>query len=165
MRALHPAWLPPLKKGGVGGISRPTHTHNAQKSLLTPPLSQPLQALMLPYKPKLKPLARELRNAATPAEQCLWAKLRRKQLAGLQFYRQKPLAGHIVDFYCPAAHLVIELDGSQHQMQDKLAYDQLRTGVLQAMGLTVLRFDNRQVLLELAAVLTVIESAVGGARG
>ena len=69
---------------------------------------------MQPYKPTLKPLARNLRGNMTDAEQRLWSKLRRKQILGVQFYRQKPLANYIVDFYCAAANLVIELDGSQH---------------------------------------------------
>ena len=50
----------------------------------------------------------------TDAERMLWQRLRRKQIHGLQFYRQKPLLSYIVDFYCPQAALVIELDGSQH---------------------------------------------------
>ena len=50
----------------------------------------------------------------TDAERTLWQRLRRRQIHGLQFYRQKPLLNYIVDFYCPQAALVIELDGSQH---------------------------------------------------
>ena len=50
----------------------------------------------------------------TDAEQLLWSRLRRKQILGLQFYRQKPLLNYIVDFYCPAVNLVIECDGGQH---------------------------------------------------
>ena len=69
---------------------------------------------MLPYNKKLKARSRELRSSMTDAEIALWVKLRRKQLHGLQFYRQKPLGKFIVDFYCPAAQLVIEIDGGQH---------------------------------------------------
>lgn len=65
---------------------------------------------MQPYKSTLKLFARNLRNNMTDAEQLLWSKLRRKQILGVQFYRQKPLANYIVDFYCAAANLVIELD-------------------------------------------------------
>lgn len=112
---------------------------------------------MLPFRRTLKPLARSLRNNATEAEARLWGRLRRKQIMGLQFYRQKPIAGYIVDFYCAAARLVIELDGGQHLEPAALAYDQQRTQVLEALDLRVLRFDNRQVLTELESVMAVIE--------
>ncbi|MFM2068692.1 MAG: hypothetical protein RLZZ584_3601 [Pseudomonadota bacterium] len=115
---------------------------------------------MLPYRRTLKPLSRALRSHATPAEQLLWARLRRKQVLGLQFYRQKPIAGFIVDFYCAAAKLVIELDGAQHLEPDVQDYDRQRTEVLQALGLRVVRFDNHQVMTEMEPVMTVIESLV-----
>ena len=57
---------------------------------------------MLAYKPQLKPLARRLQAAMTDAEHRLWFRLRRKQLLGVQFYRQKPIGKYIVDFYAPA---------------------------------------------------------------
>ena len=62
---------------------------------------------MLPYKKELKSRARALRRSMTDAEQLLWTRLRRKQVLGVQFYRQKPLTGYIVDFYCAAAKLVV----------------------------------------------------------
>ena len=112
------------------------------------------------YSQKLKQLSRSLRTNMTDAEQALWHQLRRKQIQGLQFYRQKPLLSYIVDFYCPAAKLVIELDGSQHFEADHLIKDQNRDAALANTGLTILRFDNRQVLLEMQAVLEVINEAV-----
>ena len=69
---------------------------------------------MLPYNDKLKVFSTDLRSNLTDAEQNLWFRLRRKQVLGVQFYRQKPLAGYIADFYCAAANIVIELDGAQH---------------------------------------------------
>ena len=111
---------------------------------------------MLPYRTEHKLLARELRKNMTEAEQILWKRLRRKQILGVPFYRQKRLAGYIVDFYCATAMLVIELDGSQHNTLDAKQYDAVRTKALEAMGLRVLRFDNRQVLQELEAVIEVI---------
>ena len=115
---------------------------------------------MLPYDTHHKPLARELRKNMTDAEQSLWKRLRRKQVLGVQFYRQKPLAGYIVDFYCAAAMRVVELDGSQHHQPDAQQYDETRTRTLEAMGLRVLRFDNRQVLLGLETVMPVIFAEV-----
>jgi very-short-patch-repair endonuclease len=111
---------------------------------------------MQPYNKNLKKFARDLRSNQTDAEQKLWARLRRKQLHGVQFYRQKPIAGYIADFYCAAANLVIELDGSQHYEQEHKQQDVERDKVMAALGLLVLRFDNRQVLLETDAVVAVI---------
>ncbi|MDP3815887.1 endonuclease domain-containing protein [Pseudomonas sp.] len=118
---------------------------------------------MLPYNRNLKALTRNLRNDMTEAEQLLWSRLRRKQILGVQFYRQKPLASYIVDFYCAAARLVIELDGSQHFEPAAQTYDRQRTAQLESLGLRVIRFDNRQVLLELEDVMSVIFAEVAKA--
>jgi very-short-patch-repair endonuclease len=115
---------------------------------------------MKPYRNTLKEPARSLRTNMTDAEQVLWQHIRRKQIQGVQFYRQKPLLSFIVDFYCPAAKLVIELDGSQHFEEGHQAKDQSRDAALAGLGLRVLRFDNRQILLETNAVLTVIDVVV-----
>ena len=109
---------------------------------------------MLPYNKTLKPFSRQLRSNMTDAEQRLWGKLKGKQLQGVQFYRQKPIAGYIVDFYAAAANLVVEVDGSQHA--EAREYDAERDHVLQALGLEVLRFDNRQVLVEIDEVVGII---------
>ncbi|HSG93426.1 MAG TPA: endonuclease domain-containing protein, partial [Methylotenera sp.] len=114
---------------------------------------------------QLKQYSRTLRANMTDAEQMLWHQLRRKQIFGLQFYRQKPILSYIVDFYCPAAKLVIELDGSQHFEADHINKDQLRDAALTHAGLQVLRFDNRQVLLEMQAVPEVIHEVTRSRRG
>jgi len=111
---------------------------------------------MLPYGRQLKQNARELRSHMTDAEQKLWYRLRRKQINGWQFYRQKPIGQYIVDFYSPEAGLVVELDGSQHFEPEHQAADQKRDTYLAGLGLRVLRFDNRQVLLEIDGVMGVI---------
>ena len=69
---------------------------------------------MLPYNRRLKTKARSLRTNPTDAELHLWYRLRRKQILGGQFYRQKPIGNYIADFYAPAAKLVVELDRAQH---------------------------------------------------
>jgi len=107
---------------------------------------------LLPYNKRLKLNSRSLRSNMTDAEQHLWQFLRRKQINDWQFYRQKPLGAYIIDFYCPAAQLVVELDGSQHFEVAHQQADQQRDVFLQSLGLRVLRFDNRQVLLETDAV-------------
>ena len=112
------------------------------------------------YSQKLKENSRSLRANMTDAEQVLWQRIRRKQIQGVQFYRQKPLLAFIVDFYCPTAKLVIELDGSQHFTEEHQTKDQERDAALTGLGLRVLRFDNRQVLLETDAVLEMIDKIV-----
>jgi very-short-patch-repair endonuclease len=68
---------------------------------------------MLNYNANLKDKTRQLRKNLTESEKALWSRLRNKQLLGIQFYRQKPIGEHIVDFFAPRAKLVIEVDGSQ----------------------------------------------------
>jgi len=113
-----------------------------------------------PYSPRLKPLARQLRSNLTDAEQLLWTRLRRKQVHGLQFYRQKPMGPYIVDFYCAKAGLVIELDGGQHFSQEGVVRDVVRDDFLAGMQLRVLRFDNGEVMRNTDGVMAVIEKAV-----
>lgn len=111
---------------------------------------------MLPYKKSLRTQSRKLRSSMTDAERALWVKLRGKQLLGLQFYRQKTLGNYIVDFYCAAARLVIEVDGSQHYQPDGATQDALRDCYLKSLGLEVLRFSNLEVLQNMEGVLAVI---------
>ncbi len=115
---------------------------------------------MKPYKRSLKQTTRQLRTGMTDAEQVLWKCIRRKQIQGVQFYRQKPLLDFIVDFYCAKAHLVIELDGSQHLEPGHQQKDAVRDQALGMLGLCVLRFDNRQVLMETDSVVAVIDEVV-----
>jgi very-short-patch-repair endonuclease len=96
----------------------------------------------------------------TDAERALWQRLRRKQLRGLQFYGQTPLLSFIVDFYCPAAKLVVEVDGGQHYDGEHQVTDQRRDAEFSGLGLRVLRFHNRQVLCETDAVVGAIFLAV-----
>jgi very-short-patch-repair endonuclease len=111
---------------------------------------------MLKYSPKLKANARQLRQNLTDSELFLWRRLRGKQLAGVQFYRQKPIGGYIVDFYAPKAKLVIEIDGSQHLEVPQAAKDRERDEYLGRLGLMVLRINGRQVLKETEAVMELI---------
>ena len=113
-------------------------------------------AVMQPYNKNLKQPSRDLRNNMTDAERLLWQRLRRKQILGLQFYRQKPILNFIVDFYCPSANLVIECDGGQHYTAEGLEADRARDQALAQLGLNVLRFDNRQILTETDAVVDQI---------
>ena len=119
---------------------------------------------MLRYNPQLKGRARSLRANLTDAEQRLWARLRRKQILGVQFYRQKPIGNYIADFYAPAVRLVVEVDGSQHFDLLQAEYDRHRTAYLKGLGLQVLRYTDRQVLMELDSVAEEIFRARGGKK-
>ena len=115
---------------------------------------------MQPYNKNLKLPSRDLRRNMTDAEQWLWQRLRRKQILGLQFYRQKPILNFIVDFYCSAAKLVIECDGGQHYTAEGLEADRARDQALAQLGLNMLRFDNRQILTEIDGVVEKIYCVV-----
>jgi very-short-patch-repair endonuclease len=109
---------------------------------------------------RLKPLAREMRLNPTPAEDRLWQRLRRSQIHGTPFRRQHTIERFIVDFYCPQAQLVIELDGPIHQYT--VEQDAIRQEFLEAQGLQVLRFENQNVFNTLDAVVAIIAEAVAG---
>ncbi len=108
---------------------------------------------MIWYNGNLKNTSRTLRKNMTPSERLLWSKLRRKSLKGYQFYRQKTIGNYIVDFYCPKANLVIEVDGSQHYTTEGIQKDRIRDRYLEACGLRVLHFSLRDVMLQTDAVI------------
>lgn len=92
----------------------------------------------------------------TDAEKLLWSKIRRKQLRGLQFYRQKIIGNYIADFYCPKLKLVIEVDGGQHYSAEGREKDIIRENYMTDAGITVIRFSDRDVLKNPEAVLQEI---------
>ncbi len=104
--------------------------------------------------------ARMLRKTMTKAEEKLWGHLRKKQFKDLKFRRQHPIGRFIVDFYCHAFKLVIEVDGSVHQQKTQQERDENRTYELQELGLTVIRFDNQVVLTNILKVLKEIEEYI-----
>ena len=111
---------------------------------------------MICYNKALKRNSRQLRKNMTGAEKALWSKIKGKQLKEYHFYRQKPIGNFIVDFFCPKANIVIELDGGQHYNADGKAKDIQRDAKIKAMGLKVLRFSDRDVLKNLESVVAVI---------
>jgi len=115
---------------------------------------------MLSYDKQLKALSQHLRKNMTDAENMLWLKLRRKQLKGRPFYRQKIIGKYIVDFYCPKANLVIELDGGQHYSEIGKAKDRTRDDVFTKMGIKVLRFSDRDVFENIGGVMEEIWSCL-----
>jgi very-short-patch-repair endonuclease len=103
---------------------------------------------------------RDLRRNATDAERVLWFQLRAKRFAGFKFRRQHPCGPYILDFYCPAHSLAIELDGGQHFEPARQAYDESRSAFLREHGVRVLRFPNDLVFSELEAVLEAVAAAL-----
>ena len=108
---------------------------------------------MLPYNKNLKESARVLRKNMTDAERRLWSKIRRKQLKELQFYRQKNIGDFIVDFYCPAAKLIVEIDGGQHYSEENILKDEARDRFISNLGFKVLRFSNSDVFNNIEGVV------------
>jgi very-short-patch-repair endonuclease len=89
----------------------------------------------------------------TEAERHFWARIRGKQLKNVQFYRQKNIGDYIVDFYCSAARLILEIDGSQHYEANAREHDMERDTYLAGLGFTVLRFSDREVFENTDGVL------------
>ena len=103
--------------------------------------------------------ARDLRQTDTPPEDLLWLALRNGQIGGMKFRRQHPVGSYVVDFYCHAAKLVVEVDGMSHD--DKLSQDAQRTKHIEGQGLRVLRVTNEDVMHDLDAVVSEI-ARLGG---
>ncbi|WP_455598098.1 endonuclease domain-containing protein [Acinetobacter pecorum] len=103
--------------------------------------------------PQLLEFAKSMRHTATNAEHLMWQLLRAKRFMNLKFRRQHVIAPYIVDFYCHEIGLVIELDGSQHGTDETKEYDAERTKFLEALGLTVVRYWNHDVLRRMDVVL------------
>ena len=109
------------------------------------------ESAFLPYNKNLTSLARENRCNPTKAESKVWNEiLRMRQFADYKFLRQKPIYNYIVDFYCSELRLVIEIDGDSHA--ESIEYDAERTKVLEAFGLTVVRYSNDEVLRNIQGV-------------
>ncbi len=102
--------------------------------------------------------ARELRRSPSLPEGLLWQVLRTRP-NGLKFRRQHPLGPYILDFYCPAAKLVVEVDGAGHDMGDNPARDARRDEWLQGQGLRVIRFSADEVMKDVESVVTAIRLA------
>ena len=100
--------------------------------------------------------ARRLRAASPEAERALWRRLRNRQVGGHKFRRQHPVGPFFADFACVEAKLIVELDGGQHFEPSAIDADSRRTAALMKEGWHVMRFDNRQALVETDAVLSQI---------
>lgn len=114
----------------------------------------------IPYNRDLKKFSRILRNHSALSEILLWQKLRAKQFRRYGFNRQKPLDRYIVDFYCKALNLVIEVDGSSHTHEEVAINDEKRQKVLETLGLSFLRFSDLEVKKKMPYVLNEINAFI-----
>jgi very-short-patch-repair endonuclease len=131
--------------GGVPAIIR-----------LYPPLrKEDERNMVIPYNKSLKEISKNLRRNSTEAERRLWNRLKLRHL-GFAFYRQKPIGDYIVDFYCPKARLVVEVDGGQHLNAETNGNDKVRDKYMRGLGLDVLRFSNLEVMNDLDKVVEKI---------
>ena len=107
------------------------------------------------YNKNLKEFARKLRNSSTLAEVVLWEKvLRKKQLRGYSFLRQRPIENYIVDFFCKDLKLIVELDGEIHKFRK--SKDIERDNNLKENGYSIIRFDNEDIMLGLPNVIKTL---------
>ena len=114
-----------------------------------------MRRTIIHYNPVLKEKARKLRNNSTFGEILLWNYLKRKQMKGYDFHRQKPIDNYIVDFFCNELYLAIEIDGESHYGNE--SRDERRQKKLEKLGVQFLRFDDLEVVHNLDGVLKRIE--------
>jgi very-short-patch-repair endonuclease len=101
-----------------------------------------------------------MRQDGTSAENLLWSFLRNRGLKQAKFSRQVPFEGYILDFYCHAAGLAVEVNGGSHASEAQREYDRARTLALESAGIRVLRYWNQDVLNHLEDVLADIDRAL-----
>ena len=148
---------PPAPEGGVSNIVEKQTWETANPALYD----------------LLKEKAKKMRNQPTEAEKMLWNILANKGLEGYKFRRQHIIGQYIVDFICLEKKLIIEVDGSVHNVQEQIEHDQLRTEWLESKGFKIVRFTNKQVLLDSLNTIEIIRKELNailevppsGARG
>ena len=128
------------------------------KSTITKLIFTMKRRRIIPYKPWLKEYAHKLRKDSTFTEIMLWNYLKGKQIRGYDFDRQKPIDNYIVDFYCKDLLLAIEVDGESHYGNEQR--DKKKDSRLNELGVTVLRFDDTDIIYELDKVVEKIEKWV-----
>ena len=109
------------------------------------------------YNPKLKEIAKHLRNHSTKAEIKLWTYLKGKQVVKYDFHRQKPIDNYIVDFFCNKLMLAIELDGYTHIFEEVVEKDKQKEQKLRELGVRILRFTDDEVMNNIEGILANIE--------
>jgi very-short-patch-repair endonuclease len=111
---------------------------------------------IIPYNPKLKELAKQLRQSMTFSEVKLWNELKNGQLMGYDFDRQRPIGNYIVDFFCKDLQLAIEVDGITHLDEKVIEKDFIRQEDIESYGVSFLRFDALLVVNKVEAAVREI---------
>jgi very-short-patch-repair endonuclease len=106
--------------------------------------------------------ARALRRRLTLPEVLLWQAIRGRKLGGARFRRQHPAGPYILDFYCEAARLAVEVDGQGHDHPDQMRHDARRTAWLNQRGIAVYRVAAREVFGNFEGVLVAIRDRACG---
>src|SRR5215510_16554985 len=119
-----------------------------------------MKRTIIPYNPKLKELAKKLRQNMTFSEVMLWNEIKNGQLMGYDFDRQRPIGNYIVDFYCKDLQLALEVDGITHLEEGAKERDEIRQTALEAAGVSFLRFDALLVINKVEAVVREIKEWV-----
>ena len=115
-----------------------------------------MQRKIIPYNPKLKELAKQLRQNMTFSEVKLWNELKNGQLMGYDFDRQRPIGNYIVDFFCKDLQLAIEVDGITHLDEKVMEKDFVRQEEIESLGVNFLRFDALLVVNKVEAAVREI---------
>ena len=110
-------------------------------------------------EPIIFELAKKLRNNVTHTEMILWGRLK-EYFPELKFRRQHPISIYIADFYCHSQKLIIEIDGSVHDLEEVKSNDEIRQKDLEDLGLRVLRFKAKEIMNDLESVLQIIEKSL-----
>ncbi len=110
--------------------------------------------------PKIFSNAKKLRENQTEAEEKFWLAVKDNQVEGYKFRRQHPLSIYVVDFYCHALKLVIEIDGEYHLDEEQQLLDQKRTADIEFQGSNVIRFTNEEVICRLPEVIDKIKAFI-----
>ena len=116
----------------------------------------------LPYNPRLKSLACELRKQSTLAEVMLWRQLSCGQRRGYDFHRQKPIDEYILDFFYRDLMLAVEIDGGSHRLKGE--DDEIRQRSLESLGIRFLRFKETEVRRNLNGVVQAIDNWIAAQR-
>ena len=116
-----------------------------------------MNSKIIPYNPKLREFARQLRNNSTLSEVLLWKQIKGKALGG-EFKRQVPMLEYIVDFYCQEIGLAIEIDGNIHDF--RYLEDAQRQQEIEKYGVIFIRFSNEEIKNNMFSVILSLESKI-----
>lgn len=108
----------------------------------------------------LKEFRKALRKNMTPAEIKLWSYLKNRQLSGFKFRRQYSIEAYILDFYCPAMKLGIEVDGDIHNLPAVKKKDAIKNKFFEEKSITIIHVNNKDVFQDIESVLKKITNAL-----